>query len=389
MTQDRRPPVVSERQVGSGVGQPCRADRVPVLGDVGQAGGAPGGHRGAGDVRAGQGDRAAGDLAEPGDRLDELALPVAGHARDAHDLAGAHGQVHPVDRATAVLPRDDEAGAGEHRIPRFPLRHRRFQDDVASRHGAGDLLRGGLRGDHPVDDTAVPQHGDPVRDRHDLLELVRDEDDGAPVPSQRPKDLEQPVGLLRGEHRRRFVQDEHRRLAVERLDDLDPLQHPDGKLVDARGRVDGQPVALGDLGDPPFGRTPIEPTATGRLLAVDHVLGDRQGREQLERLEDHPQTGGDGVPRRGEVSPFAAQPDLPVIGLVEAEQDGHQRRLAGTVLPHQGVDLTVFDVEVDVVVGEHTRKALRDAAQFQLQAHIRSVTSQSVSMSGIWRFFSP
>ena len=50
---------------------------------------------------------------------------------------------------------------------------------------------------------------------------------------------------------------------------------------------------------------------------------------------------------------------------VEAEQDLHRGRLAGTVLAQEPVDLTALDHEVDPVAGDDAAEALRDAAQLQ------------------------
>ena len=55
--------------------------------------------------------------------------------------------------------------------------------------------------------------------------------------------------------------------------------------------------------------------------------------------------------------------DGAVVGLLHAVQDLHQRRLAGTVLADDGVDGAAADVDVDVVVGDHAREPLADAAQ--------------------------
>ena len=49
------------------------------------------------------------------------------------------------------------------------------------------------------------------------------------------------VGLLRREHGGRLVEDQDPRLAVERLQDLDPLLLADRELPDARARVDAMP----------------------------------------------------------------------------------------------------------------------------------------------------
>ena len=50
--------------------------------------------------------------------------------------------------------------------------------------------------------------------------------------------VHQLVGLLRGEHRGRLVEDEHLGVAGQRLDDLDALLHADGQVLDQGVRVD-------------------------------------------------------------------------------------------------------------------------------------------------------
>ncbi len=78
------------------------------------------------------------------------------------------------------------------------------------------------------------------------MQLVGDEDDRAAVGGHGAQRLEQRAGLLRRQHRGRLVQDQHARVAVERLEDLDALLLADRELPDARAGVDGQPELLGE-----------------------------------------------------------------------------------------------------------------------------------------------
>ena len=55
------------------------------------------------------------------------------------------------------------------------------------------------------------------------------------------------VGLAGGEHGGRLVEDEHARLAVQRLDDLDALLDADGEVLDEGVGVDGKAVAAREL----------------------------------------------------------------------------------------------------------------------------------------------
>ena len=65
--------------------------------------------------------------------------------------------------------------------------------------------------------------------------------------------------------------------------------------------------------------------------------------------------------RVGDLDLLAAEFDRPCIGLVHADEDLHQRGLAGAVLAHQGVDGPGTDFEVDVVERLDAREGLGDA----------------------------
>ena len=61
----------------------------------------------------------------------------------------------------------------------------------------------------------------------------------------------------------------------------------------------------------------------------------------------------------------AVEQDLALVGRGQPVEDVHERRLAGAVLAEQGVDLAGTDLEVDAVVGDDARVALRDAAHLE------------------------
>ena len=54
--------------------------------------------------------------------------------------------------------------------------------------------------------------------------------------------------------------------------------------------------------------------------------------------------------RRRHLDDLAVDDDLALVGVVEAVEDVHQRRLAGAVLAEQRVHLAAAEIEVDVVV---------------------------------------
>ena len=180
--------------------------------------------------------------ADAGQRVEQLRLAVAGDPGDADDLAGAHGEADPLDPRHALVAGDHEVAHLQHRLarPRRPLLDP--QQHLAADHQLGQLLLAGLRG------PAVRHHGpgahdaDLVGHRHDLAQLVGDQDDGAPLRLQVAQDAEQMVGLLRRQHARGLVQDQDARAAEQGLEDLDPLLHAHGQARHRRVEVDLEPV---------------------------------------------------------------------------------------------------------------------------------------------------
>ena len=127
----------------------------------------------------------------------------------------------------------------QHDVARLPLGSVGPVEHRPADHQAGEL--GHRRacgrdagGRHPP----APHHGDPIRDREDLAELVADEDDAASGRRHGPERAEELVDLVRGEDGRRLVHDQDAGAAMEELQQLDPLLLTDGELPDVGSRVD-------------------------------------------------------------------------------------------------------------------------------------------------------
>src|SRR5205085_12220822 len=56
-----------------------------------------------------------------------------------------------------------------------------------------------------------------------------------------------------------------------------------------------------------------------------------------------------------------------LVGLVETDEDLHQRGLAGAILADEGVHLALAHVEIDVVIGHNRAKAFSDALKLDLK----------------------
>ncbi len=168
----------------------------------------------------------------PDDRLDELGLAVALDAGERDDLARPDLEADALDGHVVAVVAHVEVRDREHHV----ARRRRALDDlelhVPADHEVREDLAGRVLGLHRAGDASAAQHRDPVRDLQHLVELVGDEDDGGAGLGQAADDPEQ---LLRLEGRQdggRLVQHEDVALAVERLEDLHPLAHADGEVLD-------------------------------------------------------------------------------------------------------------------------------------------------------------
>ena len=143
-----------------------------------------------------------------------------------------------------------------------------------------------------ADDLAEPDDGDAVGDLAHLAQLVGDEDDGGAGLLELAHDRHELVGLLRGEHGGRLVEDEHLRVARQRLDDLDALLHADGQVFDEGVRVDVEAEPRGDLAHLRARRVQVEAAAERGLLVAEHdVLGDGEDGDEHEVLVHHADAG--------------------------------------------------------------------------------------------------
>jgi len=270
---------------------------------------------------------------QPGERLGELALAVAGDAGDADDLAAAHRERDAAQRGQTAVALGVQVVGLEYHLPRRPgARLATVLLDLAPDHQRRQGLGGRARRRRGRDDAPAAQHRDAVGDLEHLVQLVRDEDDRAAVGGHGAQRREQRVRLLRGQHRRRLVEDQDARVAVERLEDLDALLLAHRQLPDARTRVDGQTELVCEPGHLAFQRGAVGHEPPVMLVAERDVLGDRDRLHEPEVLVHHPDSALQGVAGRAQCHRLAVQLERALIRPVQARDDVGQRALAGAVL---------------------------------------------------------
>ncbi len=191
---------------------------------------------------------------------------------------------------------------------------------------------------------------------------MADEQDAAALGRQPAQGHEELVGLLRGEHRGRFVENQQADVLHQATDDLYPLALADGQAVHQPLRLQRHAVALRDLAD--LRLQLLRRTGLGAQRQGD-VLRHRERLEQREVLEHHADAAFAGLGRVAHGHPFALPVDRAGVRLGDAVDDLHQGALAGAVLAEQGVDFARLDRQVDTVVGQAAWVLFGDAAELE------------------------
>jgi hypothetical protein len=310
-------------------------------------------------------DRPAGHATEAGERVDELRLPVAVDAGEPDDLARSNFERDPTHGLECAIVENGEVLDDEQSVARLRPLLLDLEQHLAADHEPGESALGRALPWDRLDRLPAPEDRDAVGDVEHFVQLVGDEDDGLALGLERPDDLEELLRLLRRQHGRGLVEDENLGAAVERLQDLDALLLRDGNRLDARVRRDRKAELLRQRADALLRRVHVEERPAARLGREDDVLRHRHYRYEHEVLVHHAHAPIDRIAGRRDANGLPVQMDLALVGVVEPVEDVHERRLARAVLAEQGVHLALGQLEVDAVVGDHPREALRDSLQFE------------------------
>ena len=173
-------------------------------------------------------------------------------------------------------------------------------------------------------------------------------------------DAEEALDLGLAERRGGLVHDEHAHVVRQRLGDLDDLLLADAQVADQLVGVDVLAQPLHQLERQlPLGAA-VDGRPTGDLLGQEEVVQHRQVGAEVELLEDDADAVLGCVGDAGQHDGLAVHEDAPVGGLLDPREDLHQRRLAGTVLADEHVDLALEDIEGHVVERGRAREDLGD-----------------------------
>jgi hypothetical protein len=259
-----------------------------------------------------------------GNRLQQLRLAIAGNTGNADDLAGAHLKRDILDHVDAAAVAHRQVLDREHDVswrcgPLFDM-----QKHVTADHELGKLLHRSLCGGAGCHHLAAPHDGDFIRHRHDLAQLVGDQQDGFAFGLELLEDTEQVIGLRRGQHAGGLVEDQDLRTAVQRLEDLDALLYADGQFLDDGIGIDLELIFLFELLElaSGLGDSRVEHLA---FLGAEHdVFKHAEVLDQHEMLVNHADAHRNGGVRVLDHGFPAVNEDVAIVGLIEAVEDRHQ-----------------------------------------------------------------
>lgn len=250
--------------------------------------------------------------------------------------------------------------------------------------------------DHQVDDLvagevgqparlqhrgAVAQHRHGVADREDLFELVAHEQHGTIGVLELGHHPEQALGLVRRDRGRRLVEQQHPALHGQRLRDLDQLGLRDRELRDGQIGIEVE-VELGKpapclLANP----AAIDQTATRRELLQQDVLADAEAGDEVAFLVYDADPGRGRLVRRREVHLLPVEHQPAAIRPVQPGDDLDQRRLAGAVLPEQGVHRSRLELQRGPVQRPYAGEDLLHPGRFEQTHATPPVTATSGALT--------
>jgi hypothetical protein len=300
---------------------------------------------------------------QAGERVEQFALTVARHARDADDFAGAQPQRHIGEArhvegvAPMQMPCFEQRGARRDatRIRAAPGLH------TPSDHRLRQCIDTGI-GDRAVEHhCAAAHHGDRVAQRHDLLELVRDQQHRGAAFAQAPQCREELFRFLRREHGGGLIQDQDPRTTHECLEDLQALPFAHRQVFDGPVQPHVQAGVVHQRVEPGAQLVPriVQPPMT--LCAEQDVVERAEGLDEHEVLMHHADAQRNRVFRVVDAHGQAIDPDAAAVGAVKTIQHRHQRALAGAVLADDAVHRAGVDRQIDITIRLHRTEALVDA----------------------------
>jgi hypothetical protein len=305
------------------------------------------------------------DAVQPEERGQQVALPLSLQAAQSQNLAAVQVKIDVLKAMTRA-----EIADGKHHRLRHQLLDRRLgREDIgnlAADHELDQLVgRRSLSG-HRGDVFAVLEHRDPVGDREDLLQPVRDEDHRHPPVAQHAQRGKEEFHLALVECGSGFVQNEELRLGDECLGEFDKLSLGERKLSCMRPGIDVDPKVAKNPGRFGFDTWIVDLSQPRPWHpAEEDVLRHAQVWAETQLLVNGGNADRFGLVRREPGKRGAIELDRAGIRLMHAGDQIDPGAFAGAVFAHEGVNLTRIDIEAHPVEHHIAGERLRQVGRTQ------------------------
>ncbi len=215
------------------------------------------------------------------------------------------------------------------------------------------------------------------------------EDDSSALAGKSLHGSEQAFGFFLGKHCSRLVQNQYLGAGQQNFENFHALLFSDGKLINAGVGINPESDAIRhgtDVVRHPAQAFPVKSAGLEMAQVQQDILGNREGRHQLEMLVNHSDAEFRRFFRAFEFYRVVINEQRSAFGAIEAGHDVHQGRLSGSVFAQQGMNFAPPGSEVSVGQGLETVEGLADAAQLDrvLFTHccvITPSTNQSICQS--------
>ena len=296
------------------------------------------------------------------DGQQQLAPPRTEKAPDAEDLTRPGVEIDGRTVLRPAQPADAEPGRAE-----LPGLLRIERGHLPADHGGDQLVLVVIGHGTALRQSPVPQDGDPVPDREHLLQTMRDIEHRDPLLAEALDQLQQPVRFRFGQRGGRLVEDDDLdRIRGQHLGDLDELLGRRRKMFDDHARPDVVQAELVQHRTTPAVQVAgTQHPRTGRKPAHEHVLADRQVRQQAQLLVDRLHTGGAQGGWRDGADRLTLDFEAATVAVQCAGEHPDQGGLPGAVLACQAMHLTGYQLERNVAESLHGSECLGDVGQFE------------------------
>ena len=232
--------------------------------------------------------------------------------------------------------------------------------ELTSDHQLNQALLVGIFDIECADILPVPQDGNPVTDLKQLVQAVRDVDDGDALLLQIPDDVEEPSLFLDRDGGGRLVQNQDAGVAQDGLADLDDLAVGHGQFADPGLGRDVALELFQQLGRFSVTFRIVDKEAGITSVAHEQVVGYRHGLELNHLLIHNGDTELQRLLGRQMVIGDAVKNDFALVGLHGARYGFDERGFAGAVFADQRVNLALTEADRDVVQRDNAGIAFGD-----------------------------